>query len=177
MHDSGLGVEGSLEWLAGLWEGEGCFTMTKSQGRIRPCATLAMVDEDIIRRAQRVGGTGTVASCGTPKGGRQEVWRWSSYGYQAVALALRLYPYLGSRRKSRISEILGAWMSQPQPRNHQREKTHCRHGHPYDEANTYHYVKDGVVVGRLCRTCRLAESRRRRERNRRATGVRATTAA
>ena len=44
--------------------------------------------------------------------------------------------------------------------NANTRKTHCPHGHPYNEANTY-YAKGG---GRRCRTCaREAASRRYRE--------------
>lgn len=35
-------------------------------------------------------------------------------------------------------------------------KTHCVHGHPFDEANTY------MGAWRVCRTCKMAEQRRRR---------------
>jgi HNH endonuclease len=41
-----------------------------------------------------------------------------------------------------------------------RRKTHCPHGHPYDEENTV-YDKNG---GRRCRTCCAARSRVRWER-------------
>lgn len=45
-------------------------------------------------------------------------------------------------------------------RNHQRRKTHCPSGHPYDEANTHWYKNH-----RVCRACRRridAEFRTRR---------------
>lgn len=38
-------------------------------------------------------------------------------------------------------------------------KTHCRAGHPYDEANTYLYLRGGTRLIRYCRACR-AQSRR-----------------
>jgi hypothetical protein len=34
--------------------------------------------------------------------------------------------------------------------NHQRRKTHCPRGHPYDEANTYRHP----AGRRVCRTCK-----------------------
>jgi hypothetical protein len=40
-------------------------------------------------------------------------------------------------------------------------KTHCRHGHPFDEANTYYYKCDGTVA-RHCKTCSNERNRRRR---------------
>ncbi len=49
-------------------------------------------------------------------------------------------------------------------RGPQAARTECPHGHPYDEANTY-FVRhtDGSVRQRVCRTCRAAQARRRRE--------------
>lgn len=38
----------------------------------------------------------------------------------------------------------------------QRERTHCPHGHPYDERNTYHYNGS-----RHCRACSVSRSRSR----------------
>ena len=40
--------------------------------------------------------------------------------------------------------------------NYQREKTHCKRGHPFNAANTYI-----MKTGRACRTCRHAASLRR----------------
>lgn len=39
----------------------------------------------------------------------------------------------------------------------QADKTHCPQGHPYDEANTYHWRNE-----RHCRECRKAAKRRYR---------------
>jgi hypothetical protein len=46
-----------------------------------------------------------------------------------------------------------------------RDKTHCRHGHPYSPENTVLVVKRNM---RLCKTCRktyyeTAKAKRRRE--------------
>lgn len=41
-------------------------------------------------------------------------------------------------------------------------KTHCKHGHPLDEANTYHRLDRPAGRGRQCRTCyRLSAERRK----------------
>jgi hypothetical protein len=51
--------------------------------------------------------------------------------------------------------------------NHVRAKTHCPHGHPYDEANTYWYQEKGrSFVGRLCKECRRQRVNRDRARRR-----------
>lgn len=53
----------------------------------------------------------------------------------------------------------------PQPSKAHADKTHCPHGHPYDEENTYHYVTSRGGPGRMCRTCsrERAAKRRRQE--------------
>lgn len=40
------------------------------------------------------------------------------------------------------------------------ERTHCPHGHPYDEENTYHHPNGG----RRCRECKRAARRAEREK-------------
>jgi Transcription factor WhiB len=42
-------------------------------------------------------------------------------------------------------------------------KTHCKHGHPFDAANTY-YAANGERRCRACRRARLARARRRARR-------------
>lgn len=44
-------------------------------------------------------------------------------------------------------------------------ETHCPQGHPYDEANTYHWLGNGKQ-GRICRRCHAEHERHRRERRR-----------
>jgi hypothetical protein len=43
------------------------------------------------------------------------------------------------------------------------DKTHCKHGHPFDAANTY-YAANGERRCRACRRARLARARRRARR-------------
>lgn len=43
-------------------------------------------------------------------------------------------------------------------------KTHCPHGHPYDDENTYWYRIGRAGKGRLCRTCQREHARRYRAR-------------
>lgn len=46
--------------------------------------------------------------------------------------------------------------------SHQRSKTHCLKGHPYDEANTYVHPVTGHRWCRACRALRMRESNRRK---------------
>jgi len=43
--------------------------------------------------------------------------------------------------------------------HHMARKTHCKHGHPFDEANTIHYIEAHGGNGRACRQCANARQR------------------
>lgn len=45
-----------------------------------------------------------------------------------------------------------------------REKTHCPRGHVYDAVNTLKVHVGGGYIGRGCKTCRLAATRRYKAR-------------
>jgi hypothetical protein len=47
--------------------------------------------------------------------------------------------------------------------DHNVNKTHCRNGHPYDEANTYHNPNK---VGRYCRICQRGHKQQYKQRQR-----------
>jgi hypothetical protein len=50
------------------------------------------------------------------------------------------------------------------PRGPKSERTECPQGHPYDEENTYVYVRGDGSTNRACRACRSGATRRYRER-------------
>ena len=43
-----------------------------------------------------------------------------------------------------------------------RNATHCKRGHPFDEANTYRFTTSKGKPGRACRRCRTEYMRQRR---------------
>lgn len=45
--------------------------------------------------------------------------------------------------------------------DHQRRKTHCPKGHPYDEANTYIYPSGRRAGWRECKICRTSNMKNR----------------
>jgi hypothetical protein len=56
------------------------------------------------------------------------------------------------------AKLMGSTVkASPEPSAHNGQKTTCKHGHPFDEANTRIRKKDGA---RICRTC-LADGRQR----------------
>ncbi len=92
-------------WMAGLFEGEGCFTMRRNH-TLR--MEIAMTDRDVVERFAKLAGVGNVNSLDKRVHQRKEQWRWSISGEKAIALALELRPWLGTRRGARVDEILAA---------------------------------------------------------------------
>lgn len=96
----------SLSWIAGLLEGEGCFTYS---GRAI-CISLEMTDEDVIQRF-----------CDFTKAtyrkvpSRQLGWKDSFCvrlsGDRAARLLTRILPYMGERRTEKILERLSVHAS------------------------------------------------------------------
>ena len=58
-----------------------------------------------------------------------------------------------------VAENTRRGYSGPVGASHHMSKTHCPHGHPYDEANTYRLKRRN---GRSCRACGAARSRSRK---------------
>lgn len=102
-----------VAWAAGLFEGEGCFTMTDhagasrrlTQGRIE----LAMTDEDDVRRFHAVMGFGAVdGPLQRPsRGSRKPYWRWRAWTFETIQATVAMFwPWLGARRRARAREVL-----------------------------------------------------------------------
>ena len=89
----------SIAWVAGLFEGEGCFTPRGNHGW---CATIKMTDEDVVRKVHRVLGIGWV--CGpyqTANTAHKPTWAWVVSSFQDVqAVAAMLWEHLGARRRA-----------------------------------------------------------------------------
>lgn len=93
-------------WLAGILEGEGCFTTSGSLRRyIR--IDLVSTDKDVVERAaglmddSRVGEVGTTSSVS-----RKRQYRTTLSGARAARVMLTVLPQLGERRAERVSGLL-----------------------------------------------------------------------
>ena len=110
-----------IAWIAGLIEGEGCFSQTK--GSIT--AQLSMTDEDIVRRS---GGLVKAPSIGVHnsqvRNGRKVSYRWTLCGTPAASWMMTIYPFMGERRRTRIRELLELWKS---TRPYRVSVTNCPH--------------------------------------------------
>jgi len=103
-----------VAWLAGLLEGEGCFTWqghthNRSHGAIR--ITLAMCDRDVIERAAALLGCGYREYRHNCRDGhvRKTQYRIQVGGRRAASWMMTIYALMGTRRQEKISEILSQW--------------------------------------------------------------------
>lgn len=109
-------TEAECAWVAGLLEGEGCFTFGPEGNRVNSKRirqlriTCAMTDLDVIEKLHRIVGMGSVQP-GSIRDKRRlhakPIWIWgASRRVDLVALLQAIRPHMGQRRGSRIDELL-----------------------------------------------------------------------
>jgi hypothetical protein len=105
-------TEVEIAWLAGLLEGEGCFSVTQrlEHNRLttRVSVVLVMTDEDVVYRAQALTGLGRLyydARDKVPNNKPVYIWRVAVVA-EVVPLLQCLLPYMGHRRTARINQAL-----------------------------------------------------------------------
>lgn len=102
----------SVDWLAGLLEGEGSFVeFADTNSDMWRCKVyLKMTDLDIIERAQQAaGGVGTICKANPPSkpGHWKDSWQWQVQSVpDAIYVMLGVLPFMGQRRSTKIEEIL-----------------------------------------------------------------------
>lgn len=106
--------EHELHWVAGLLEGEGCFTRKSNGTDKNILISCHMTDEDVLLRLQSIIGgriNGPYSNGGTKKKPRKPRWGWFISGKAAYDMMKILRPLMGTRRQFRIDEIIRAYDS------------------------------------------------------------------
>ena len=92
----------SIEWAAGLFEGEGCiYTRKGSKNALRHTLDINMTDKDVIEDFAEVVGAKVLGPYNPPtaKSNHKEFWRVTIGSKSEVKRVLSmLLPYLGQRR-------------------------------------------------------------------------------
>lgn len=97
-----------LAWLAGLMEGEGSFARGSPAKPRRPLTSIAMTDEDIIRRVCELWGTRVwLIKARNPR--HKPVYRTELVGGSAVAMMALLRPHLCARRQAQIDAAVATF--------------------------------------------------------------------
>ena len=97
----------TIEWAAGLFEGEGCFSFKHNgNGRIYGRLGLKMTDKDIVEKFAEVVGYGNVNYLKT-KDEWKDAYCWEiSKTSEVRRITAAMLPYLGSRRAHKALDIL-----------------------------------------------------------------------
>ena len=104
-----------LAWLAGLLEGEGCFSLQKyiqtaRAGYALPSIEISMTDRDVVQRAGSLlgGKQASVRAARLDKrfSTKKRLFIWRVNGQRAVHVIKVLLPYMGRRRSKRILELV-----------------------------------------------------------------------
>jgi hypothetical protein len=99
--------EVELAWLAGILEGEGCFTIVRS-GKARnyeyPMVTVKMTDYDVIARVAQLFGTDRIYTSYLPSG--KTAYTTSLTILPALEMMELLLPHMFGRRSIKIRELL-----------------------------------------------------------------------
>ena len=95
-------------WAAGLIEGEGCFTL---HSKNHPYFLLDLTDEDTIDKLKEIFPFTTKRGPYENKKNttNKPRWRIDAFGPLAYALMVQVYPFLQSRRKAKIEELIKIW--------------------------------------------------------------------
>jgi hypothetical protein len=102
-----------VEWLAGLMEGEGCFTRQRGRtGTITPIVSVVMTDRDVVESArvlmEGIGGRAIrLQSRGLMSG--KTAWDARTSGMPAIKIMLAVLPFMGERRAHAIRRLITAW--------------------------------------------------------------------
>lgn len=90
-------------WAAGLFEGEGCITISGGAPRLK----LNSTDQDVVERFYGIVGLGQVREERTYARGWKRQWEWYTGAGESVSSVLELLmPYFGARRYGRAKEIV-----------------------------------------------------------------------
>lgn len=94
-------------WLAGLLEGEGCFSIARQHGNLKVGIVIGMTDYDVILRVSQLFNKNRISSK-TLKSGKvyytAQIW-----GIDAIDIMKLLQPHMFGRRSAKIQEILEKW--------------------------------------------------------------------
>lgn len=115
-------MNAEIAWAAGLFEGEGHFTV-KARGegyRSYLIMGVTSTDADVLDRFQRAVGVGVIANKGQGRV-RRSHWKpcyaWTASNHQAERAGMMLLPHLGQRRQQRFLDAVSEIdVSLPQPR-------------------------------------------------------------
>ena len=96
--------DAEIAWVAGILEGEGCWTHRNA--RTHWWIAVRMTDKDIIDRLEAVTGVGQISPARPQKSNYKMAWAWQvSVQPHREWLTTIVWPWLGERRRAKIREL------------------------------------------------------------------------
>jgi hypothetical protein len=150
-----MATEAEIAWAAGLFEGEGCFSVTTTKwGSLIPSMNLGMTDLDTVERYQSIVDSSRVRGPSDRGPGRKLMYNVDVAERASVRqLILAFLPWLGERRSRRAGELLAVIESLDAATEYRLE--FCKRGHRWTEDNVY-TAPSGI---RACRQCKRDHGR------------------
>ena len=109
-------TEPEIAWIAGLLEGEGCFSICIRKTAKHNHKTVAvhceMTDEDVIIKLHKIAGCGTINKRANVSGRedrrvRKPTWIWSVQNHAGILRVCKaILPFMGTRRQAKIKELI-----------------------------------------------------------------------
>lgn len=97
-----------LGWLAGILEGEGCFTST-GRSRSSPQIQIWMTDKDTVNKVARLFNRPCIESKKNTKYGWKMLYYTSVAGDDAIGWMFTLYSLMSYRRRFKMIEVINKW--------------------------------------------------------------------
>ena len=98
-----------IAWLAGVLEGEGCFSLQYTKYRLPDIRVhVWMTDLDVIASLQRVTNVGTIQH--QYRHGQKDQDGWIvSKNKDAASIMMMVFPLMHKRRQEKIRECIQGW--------------------------------------------------------------------
>lgn len=141
-----------IAWIAGLLEGEGCFT--NSGKSTSPIIYLMMCDLDVVEKAKTIiGSTGKISI--RERGDNHKLaYRIYICGKLAYEWMKLIYPLMGKRRQAKIDEVTKKYDERFITGSNRKV---CKKGHSIEDPKDYFVDERGV---KQCHECNRARSLR-----------------
>jgi hypothetical protein len=141
----------SIAWAAGLFEGEGCISISgnpKTSGRqIR--LRITSTDVDVLEKFRSIIGMGSISGPFADKKHPTYKPKWyfdMGGGKRVYAALVAFWPHLCARRRARAEEAIAFFASQGRG---PKKLMVCGRGHEFTPGNTGFWVR-----GRFCKECK-----------------------
>lgn len=101
--------ENERHWLAGMYEGEGCFMQGPPSKPNVPRTTLVSTDRDTIEKVANLVPGSIIAWMPSQHAHHKDKWRVELHGPRAVAFMQDIRPLMGTRRRAAIDSAIASY--------------------------------------------------------------------